>query len=121
MGPFHLTVRPVHDYPDDHTVVEVGGEVDLATAPRLHACLASLIDGAAGPLVLDLGAVTFMDARGLTALVAIRTRADTAMIPLRLAALTPFVRRLLCLTRLESLFAVVVGPDHRPTAQTPIT
>ncbi|WP_245651609.1 hypothetical protein [Streptosporangium amethystogenes] len=32
MGPFHLAIRPVHDYSDDHTVVEIGGEVDLATA-----------------------------------------------------------------------------------------
>ncbi|MEU4834477.1 STAS domain-containing protein [Streptosporangium sp. NPDC023615] len=115
MGPFHLAVRPVHDYPGDHTVVEVGGEVDLATASRLHAYLVPLIDGATGPLVLDLGAVTFMDARGLTALVAIRTRADAAMIPFRLAALPPLVRRLLCLTRLEASFTVVAGPDHRPT------
>ncbi|WP_440071393.1 STAS domain-containing protein [Streptosporangium sp. OZ121] len=121
MGPFHLAVRPVHDYPDDHTVVEVGGEVDLATAPRLHAYLAPLINGATGPLVLDLGAVTFMDARGLTALIAIRAHANTAMVPLRLAALPPLVQRLLRLTRLEASFTIVTGPDHQPTTSyTPI-
>lgn len=122
VGPFHLAIRPVHDYPDDHTVVEVGGEVDLATAPRLHAYLARVVDGATGPLVLDLGAVTFMDARGLAALIAIRSCADTAMIPFRLAAPSLPVRRLLRLTRLEASFTIVAGPDHRPTApRAPVT
>lgn len=120
MGLFHLAVRPVHDYPDDHTVVDVAGEVDLATAPCLHAYLVPLIDGATGPLILDLGAVTFMDARGLTALLAIRAHANAATIPLRLAAPPSPVRRLLRLTRLEASFAIVTGPDEQPAVPAPV-
>ncbi|WP_425428058.1 STAS domain-containing protein [Streptosporangium amethystogenes] len=76
----------------------------------MHAYLARLIDDATGQLILDLSAVTFLDARGLSALIAIKGHANTAMIPLRLAALPPLVQRLLRLTRLESSFTIVEGP-----------
>ncbi|MDH2424226.1 STAS domain-containing protein [Sphaerisporangium sp. TRM90804] len=118
MGPF-LAIHSTYDDVDDRTVVEVGGEIDLATAPRLHAHLARLLDGATGPVTLDLGAVTFMDARGLAALVAIRTHADTAMIPVRLTALPPLVERLLRLTGLENLFTIETGPEHQPATPKP--
>jgi anti-sigma B factor antagonist len=53
----------------DHTVLEVGGEVDVYTAPRLRERLIELIDGGARKVVVDLGRVDFLDSTGLGVLV----------------------------------------------------
>ena len=51
------------------TIVHVGGEIDVYTAPLLRAALHTR--GAAGPtdLIVDLEEVTFMDSTGLGVLV----------------------------------------------------
>ena len=49
---------------DGHWVVAVQGEIDLATVGTLEAHL----NDVTGPLVLDLGSVTFIDSTGLTLL-----------------------------------------------------
>ncbi|GLY26032.1 anti-sigma B factor antagonist [Micromonospora pallida] len=53
----------------EHTVLEVGGEVDVYTAPRLRERLIELIDGGARKVVVDLGRVDFLDSTGLGVLV----------------------------------------------------
>ncbi len=53
----------------DHTVLEVGGEVDVYTAPRLRERLIELVDGGATSVVVDLGRVDFLDSTGLGVLV----------------------------------------------------
>jgi anti-sigma B factor antagonist len=52
-----------------HTVLEVGGEVDVYTAPRLRERIVELFDGGIGAVVVDLGRVDFMDSTGLGVLV----------------------------------------------------
>ena len=52
-----------------HTVLEVGGEVDVYTAPRLRERLVELVDGGARHVVVDLGRVDFLDSTGLGVLV----------------------------------------------------
>lgn len=53
----------------EHTVLEVGGEVDVYTAPRLRERLIELIDGGARKVVVDLNRVDFLDSTGLGVLV----------------------------------------------------
>ncbi len=53
----------------EHTVLEVGGEVDVYTAPRLRERLLELIDGGARRVVVDLGRVDFLDSTGLGVLI----------------------------------------------------
>ncbi|MGK2948473.1 MAG: STAS domain-containing protein [Acidimicrobiales bacterium] len=52
----------------DPPVVEVAGEVDLATAGELAAALEPLLATGDGPIVLDVGGVTFIDSSGLAVL-----------------------------------------------------
>ena len=54
---------------DDHTVLEVGGEVDVYTAPRLRERLIELVDSGVRHVVVDLGRVDFLDSTGLGVLV----------------------------------------------------
>ncbi|MFC6018632.1 STAS domain-containing protein [Plantactinospora solaniradicis] len=60
-----LTTRTI----GEHTVLEVGGEVDVYTAPRLRERLVELIDGGARRIIVDLGRVDFLDSTGLGVLV----------------------------------------------------
>ncbi|MBF6163441.1 STAS domain-containing protein [Streptomyces gardneri] len=81
-GPLRFSVcRPRPDV----TMLMVAGEIDVATAPRLRAQLASGPARRAAVLVLDLSPVTFLAAAGLSVLVeaqaeVTRTRRRMALI-----------------------------------------
>ena len=53
----------------DHTVIEVGGEVDVYTAPKLRDCITELVGAGTYDIVIDLEAVEFLDSTGLGVLV----------------------------------------------------
>lgn len=63
---FRLDVRPAGG---GRTIVAAAGEVDLATAGRLTAALREHLP--AGPVLLDLSALTFMDSSGVRGLDAV--------------------------------------------------
>lgn len=70
---------------DGTVVVEVTGEVDLDTAPRLREAIAVALDEAAdGPCIVDLTAVTYLGSAGLTALVDATREAAARQEPLRI-------------------------------------
>ncbi|CAM5361821.1 Anti-sigma factor antagonist OS=Streptomyces alboniger OX=132473 GN=CP975_27955 PE=3 SV=1 [Streptomyces alboniger] len=56
------------------TVVTLCGEIDVATAPAVTACLDTLPHADCTRLVIDLRQVTFMDGTGLRVLTRARTR-----------------------------------------------
>ena len=53
---------------DGETVVVPAGELDVARAPAVRDALAGALTGSAGPVVVDLSRVTFLDSTGLAAL-----------------------------------------------------
>ena len=53
----------------DRTVVEVGGEIDVYTAPRLREQLVDLVADGKYHLVVDMERVDFLDSTGLGVLV----------------------------------------------------
>jgi anti-sigma B factor antagonist len=59
-----LTVDP---QPDGS--IQVGGELDLASAPLLRSALQTRIDAAADDVILDVGGLSFCDSSGLSVLV----------------------------------------------------
>src|SRR5687767_10325566 len=59
--PFHATVEPA----DGEFRVRFAGELDLATVREAEDAVAEARRGGAGPLVLDLGGLTFVDSSGL--------------------------------------------------------
>ncbi len=65
------------------TVVVVRGEVDRETGPALLACLLGQLKPAGRALLVDLRAVTFLDAAGLRVLLTARQTARGAGVPLR--------------------------------------
>ena len=53
------------DFDADQTILHVRGDVDLLTAPTLHAAMNALVDQSHVDIVLELAGLTFMDASGL--------------------------------------------------------
>ena len=65
-------VESVRD--ERHAVVQVAGELDALTAPRLHDELVALADSGVDRVVLDLRRLTFVDSFGLGVIVSARRR-----------------------------------------------
>lgn len=78
------------------------GELDRASAPILAAELDRAFDHGTGVVLVDLGAVTFMDSAGVHALVVGHNAAPTR---LRLGGMHHAVRRVLEITGLLDVFA----------------
>ena len=67
---FDLTAEPLAN----GLVLEISGELDMATAPALRERLTGATEGGATALVVDLRGVAFMDSVGLAAILHARSR-----------------------------------------------
>lgn len=83
--------------------VAVGGDLDVVSAPSLAGTLSALLDDGYSEVVVDLGAVTFMDARGAAVFVRVAERAASAGTTLMLRSTPAGVRRALDVTEVSSL------------------
>lgn len=79
--------------------------IDAACAIRFKDAMRELLMHPAPRVVLDLSRVTFVDSSGLGALVAVRKLFAEGR-ALELAGLTPNVRRVFQLTRMDSVFSI---------------
>jgi anti-anti-sigma factor len=59
---------------DGYELLSVGGELDIATAPRMIAALNEALSDMDSPLIVDLSDVVFMDSTGLALLMNARRR-----------------------------------------------
>lgn len=87
-------------------VLEVAGEVDIYTAPKLREKLVELIDAGASRLVIDLEGVGFMDSTGLGSLVAGLKRVKERDGELILVCTREPVLKILAITGLDRVFSV---------------
>ena len=85
--------------------VTVDGEVDSMTAPSLGGVLRAMIGAGHRDLVVDLGGVTFIDARGLSVLATAAGLATSAGATLTLRSVSVVARRILDITRVSDLLA----------------
>ncbi len=76
-------------------VLGVGGEVDLATAPRLESGIELAFEPPARHVVLDLSRVAFLASRGLAVLLDAHRRAAEHDVRLEVVVGRPPVRRML--------------------------
>lgn len=99
----------------DVAVVEVVGEVDVATAPALRACLEGRLAAGHDTIVVDLLGVSFLDSTGLGALVggmkACRERGGD----LRLVVTDPRVMKLFEITGLSDAFSISKSIEETAT------
>ena len=88
----------------DHVVVELRGEVDLATAGLLRDRFDGLIPQTVGSVVVDASDLSFLDSTGLSVLVDVDRRLSTLGRSLLLRNVNPPVRRVLEITGLFQRF-----------------
>lgn len=87
-------------------VVQLCGELDLDAVGSLDECLGAALAEVPRRLVLDLSALSFIDAVGVAALVRARRRAESAQVALVLDSPTPPVRRVLALAEVDAGFTI---------------
>lgn len=92
-------------------VLAVRGEVDVYSAPALHAGLSTLLESGAKPVVVDLTEVGFLDSTGLGVLVAARTAAADAGRALPIACDHERILKLFKITGLDGVFEIHPSVD----------
>jgi anti-sigma B factor antagonist len=93
------------------TIMSLGGEIDLYTAPRLHGELFSVLSGDSPvQVIVDMSGVEFCDSTGMNVLLAAHRKAREQGGDLELAAPRPAIRKILQVTGLESVFTVHDDP-----------
>ena len=90
----------------DRTVVVVGGEIDVYTAPKLREKLIDLVSAGNYHLVVDMEAVEFLDSAGLGILVGGLKRARTSGGEIELVCTSRDVLRPLEITGLDRSFTI---------------
>lgn len=98
------------------SVLEVGGEIDVATAPRLREQLIALVNDQRYQIVVDLEAVDFIDSTGLGVLIGALKRVRTHDGDLALVCTEPRILKVFEITGLLSVFAVHPSVDAAVSA-----
>jgi anti-sigma B factor antagonist len=91
-----------------HDVVALNGDLDVHTASALRENLIERVTTASGPVIVDLGAVDFLDSSGLGALVAAHAP-DSSLV---VVCPQPRLRKLFAITSLDTAIPVVDSIDE---------
>lgn len=100
------------------TVVDVKGEVDLFTAPKLREHVVGLVEEDERRIVVNLEDVEFMDSTGLGVLVGALKRLKEKDGQLALVCPQGSVLRVLTVTGLNKVFAIYDSVEEATTADT---
>ena len=82
---------------DQRPRIAVRGEVDVYTAPRLR----EVLDGVAGPAIIDLTEVRYLDSAALHELIVFHKRVGGRS---KLVLGSPHIRRILEIARFDQVF-----------------
>jgi anti-sigma B factor antagonist len=89
-----------------HTVLEIGGEIDVYTAPRLRERLTEMIGAGERRIVVDLNRVEFLDSTGLGVLVGAQRRLRAADGSFALVCPHEKLLKIFRITGLDSVFDI---------------
>lgn len=87
--------------PTGEAVAGIGGDLDIATADAAVSYVTQVIDPHHGPVIVDLTALRFCDARGLSALLRIARHAEQGDHEFRVASPSLWLVKLLRITALD--------------------
>lgn len=88
------------------TVVEVSGEVDVYTAPRLREAVVEAIDEGATKLVIDVEQVEFLDSTGVGVMVGALKKVRSAGGTLDIVCTQPRLLKIFDITGLDKVFGL---------------
>ena len=87
--------------PTGEVIVDIDGDLDIATTARAVSYVRDVIDHHRGPVIVNLAGLEFCDARGLSALLCMANHADQAGCQLMLASPSPPLVKLMRITGLD--------------------
>ncbi|MBA3743993.1 STAS domain-containing protein [Sporichthya sp.] len=90
----------------DRTVVAVGGEIDVYTAPKLREQLVDLVNAGRYHLIVDMEGVEFLDSTGLGVLVGGLKRVRAHEGSLRLVCTQERILKIFRITGLTKVFPI---------------
>ena len=90
----------------DRVVVSAIGEVDLATAPRLRACLDDAVSSGAQTVSVDMSRLDFIDSVGLTVLIEVAQAAEANQIGFALRSPQRATHKVLAFSGLTDLLTI---------------
>ena len=105
-GASHTFVAATDQLETGAPVVSVTGEVDLATAPAFARTLLGATEDWTGEVIVDLTGCSFLDSRGLGALLATRGRLEHSNRRLALVLSNRSVMRIFQITQFDELFEI---------------
>ena len=94
----------------------VRGELDLYTAPQLHAALDEATDGGARHLAVDLAEVAFIDSTALGVLIGASKRLHSKEGALAIVCRHEKIRRVFQITGLDQVLAMHTSRDEALSA-----
>ncbi|MCW2935490.1 MAG: anti-sigma-factor antagonist [Actinomycetia bacterium] len=99
---------------DGQAMVNVRGELDIATAERAHVYLRAVLDSdKKGKVILNLADLTFCDAAGLGVLAKVASHARRTGRSVRLTSPRPALIRIMRITGMDAVFPEVCTPTLR--------
>jgi anti-sigma B factor antagonist len=105
-GASHRFVAATEQLETGAPVVSVMGEVDLSTVPAFARTLLDATEDGSGEVIVDLTGCSFLDSRGLGALIATRGRLEHSDRRLALVLSNRSVMRIFQITQFDELFEI---------------
>ena len=94
-----------------YDILQLSGEVDMHFSPQLREkILGSLKAGK--PLLIDMGAVSYIDSSGIASLVEGFQTAKTANLPYGLLNISTTAQQVLTMTRLDKVFHLYTSAEQ---------
>lgn len=97
---------------DQTKIFELSGELDFHTSPQFREQLQKTIDGHAQKIVVNLSKVSYIDSSGLATFVEALQKMKRYNGVLVLSALTPAVRSVFEIAKLDAVFTLVGSEDE---------
>ena len=96
----------VHESDDDAYVVELGGEIDVYTSPKVKDAITELIDQGHYNLVINLEKVRYIDSTGLGVLIGGLKRVREHGGTVNLVCTNPQIKKIFDITGLVKIFGI---------------
>jgi anti-sigma B factor antagonist len=97
---------------EDHAILEIGGEIDVYTAPKLREKLIELVSDGSYDLIVDLEKVDFLDSTGLGVLVGGLKRVRNHDGSLKLVCTQEKILKIFRITGLTKVFPIYASVDE---------
>jgi len=94
------------------SVCHIDGEIDINSSPAIKKAFDKLISQKAPRVVISLANVTYVDSSGLATLVEILKNMKSYGGKLRLTSLSPKIKSLFEITKLEKLFEIMSNEEE---------